>query len=220
MTGLGSGLFCAAVMLVLGFLDQLLFGASPDGVRRAVPAGVPAFTALWVRRGDLLTAPVVVPIAFAVGLVTVAESGKGWEGAADGTFVTRPGHGGLARLAVRRDAGAGSTVIVRRVRLLRRRRRRRPGAYGRVTAGSARGRGSAETGRFSPWPELSRDRGSAGTRRGSARGRDSAHDRAQPTTAQLHPTTEGSARNRQARPEAGSFQPTTGVQPETGRPSP
>ncbi len=28
---------------------------------------VSALTALWVRRGDLLTAPVVVPIAFAAG---------------------------------------------------------------------------------------------------------------------------------------------------------
>src|SRR5690606_41195020 len=34
---------------------------------------VAALTAVWVRRVDLLTAPVVVPIAFAVGLVPLVD---------------------------------------------------------------------------------------------------------------------------------------------------
>lgn len=119
LTGLGSGLFCAAVMLVLGFLDQLLFGASLT-VYGVLFLPVCLLTALWVRKGDLLTAPVVVPIAFAVGLVTVAESGKGVGGRLMGlvtALATEAGwlYGGTLV--------AGSTVIVRRVRLLRRRRR-------------------------------------------------------------------------------------------------
>ncbi|MFB6555122.1 DUF6542 domain-containing protein [Streptomyces sp. NPDC056405] len=118
LTGLGSGLFCAAVMLVLGFLDQLLFGASLT-VYGVLFLPVCLLTALWVRRGDLLTAPVVVPIAFAVGLVTVAESGKGLGGRLMGlvtALATEAGwlYGGTLV--------AGSTVIVRRIRLLRRRR--------------------------------------------------------------------------------------------------
>ncbi|WP_345592226.1 DUF6542 domain-containing protein [Streptomyces marokkonensis] len=117
LTGLGSGLFCAAVMLVLGFLDQLLFGASLT-VYGLLFLPVSLLTALWMRGGDLLTAPVVVPIAFAVGLVTVAEGGEGMEGWLMGlvtTLATEAGwlYGGTLV--------AGSTVIVRRIRLLRRR---------------------------------------------------------------------------------------------------
>ncbi|MFH8977107.1 DUF6542 domain-containing protein [Streptomyces sp. NPDC017890] len=117
LTGLGSGLLCAAVMLVLGFLDRLLFGASLT-VYGVLFLPVSLLTALGVRKGDLLTAPVVVPIAFAVGLVAVAGSGN-----ASGGWLT-----GLVT-ALATEAGwlyggtlvAGSTVIVRRVRLLRHR---------------------------------------------------------------------------------------------------
>ncbi|MDG9694729.1 hypothetical protein QC281_32035 [Streptomyces sp. DH17] len=128
LTGLGSGLFCAAVMLVLGFLDQALFGASLT-VYGVLFLPVCLVTALWVRRGDLLTAPVVVPIAFAVGLVTVAESGMGVGGRLMGlvtALATEAGwlYGGTLV--------AGSTVLVRRVRMLRRRRA--------VAAVAARGR--------------------------------------------------------------------------------
>ncbi|MFE5398044.1 DUF6542 domain-containing protein [Streptomyces sp. NPDC056568] len=124
LTGLGSGLFCAAVMLVLGFLDRVLFGASLT-VYGVLFLPVCLLTALWVRRGDLLTAPVVVPIAFAVGLVTVAESGEGLGGRLMGlvtALATEAGwlYGGTLV--------AGATVLVRRIRLVRRRAaaRRRP----------------------------------------------------------------------------------------------
>ncbi|MFC7995891.1 DUF6542 domain-containing protein [Streptomyces rochei] len=132
LTGLGGGLFCAAVMLVLGFLDQLLFGASLT-VYGVLFLPVCLLTALWVRRGDLLTAPVVVPIAFAVGLLTVAESGEGVDGRLMGlvtALATEAGwlYGGTLV--------AGSTVLVRRVRMLR--RRRAAGAAG--PTGAARSR--------------------------------------------------------------------------------
>ncbi|WP_320785239.1 DUF6542 domain-containing protein, partial [Streptomyces sp. CRN 30] len=126
LTGLGGGLFCAAMMLALGFLDQLLFEAERTvyGVL-FLPACV--LTAVWVRRGDLLTAPIIVPIGFAVGLVTVADGGDGFSGHLAG-YVT----------ALATEAGwlyggtliAGSIVIARRVRLVR----RRAAARGRAPA--------------------------------------------------------------------------------------
>ncbi|MFE1445223.1 DUF6542 domain-containing protein, partial [Streptomyces olivaceoviridis] len=120
LTGLGTGLFCLAAMFLLGWLDQLLFGASPT-VYGVLFLPVCALTALWARDGDVLTAPVVVPIAFAVGLLPVAEGGGGLLGRLMG-LVT-----GLATQAGWLYAGtlaAGVIVLVRRVRWVRRRRRR------------------------------------------------------------------------------------------------
>ncbi|MGW4024186.1 DUF6542 domain-containing protein [Streptomyces sp. NPDC005009] len=79
LTGLGSTLFCGLVMLVLGLLAEALFGAS-GAVYGVLFLPVCALTALWVREGDLLIAPVVVPIAFAVGLVPLADEGGGGTG--------------------------------------------------------------------------------------------------------------------------------------------
>ncbi|MEV6837636.1 DUF6542 domain-containing protein [Streptomyces sp. NPDC051133] len=120
LTGLGTGLFCAAVMLLLGSLDQLMFDGSP-AVYGVLFLPVCVLTALVVREGDLLTAPVVVPIAFAVGLLTVADGGGGSAGRLMG-LVT-----GLATQAGWLYGGtlaAGVIVLVRRVRWIRRRRRR------------------------------------------------------------------------------------------------
>ncbi|MFD5841647.1 DUF6542 domain-containing protein [Streptomyces chartreusis] len=116
LTGLGSGLFCAAVMLVLGYLDSLMSGSLALYSVLFLP--VCALTALWVREGDLLTAPVVVPIAFAVGLLPVAESGGGFSGHLMGlvsALATEAGwlYGGTLI--------AGLVVLVRRVRLVARR---------------------------------------------------------------------------------------------------
>ncbi|MER6079723.1 DUF6542 domain-containing protein [Streptomyces sp. NPDC001833] len=116
LTGLGCGLFCMAAMILLGFLDDLLFGASLTvyGVL-SLPAS--ALTALWVRGGDLLTAPVVVPIAFAVGLPTVADDGGGgFLGSVMGLVTalsTQAGwlYGGTLI--------AGVIVLVRRIRMIR-----------------------------------------------------------------------------------------------------
>jgi hypothetical protein len=118
LTGLGSGLFCAAVMVVLGFLDQVLFGGSLT-VYGVLFLPVCVLTAFWVRRGDLLIAPVVVPISFAVGLSTVADRGDGGVGGRLMGLVT----------ALATEAGwlyggtlvAGSIVLARRIRLVRRR---------------------------------------------------------------------------------------------------
>ncbi|MEV1063270.1 DUF6542 domain-containing protein [Streptomyces sp. NPDC050263] len=77
LTGLGAGLFSAALMFLLGCLDQLLFGASLT-VYSVLFLPACLLTGLWVRGGDLLSAPVVVPIAFAVGLLPVAEGGHGF----------------------------------------------------------------------------------------------------------------------------------------------
>lgn len=76
LTGLGGGLFSGALMFAVGCLDQLLFGASLT-VYSVLFLPVCLLTALWVRGSDLLSAPVVAPIAFAVGLLPVAEGGNG-----------------------------------------------------------------------------------------------------------------------------------------------
>ncbi|MFE9772734.1 DUF6542 domain-containing protein [Streptomyces sp. NPDC005931] len=117
LTGLGSGLFCTAVMFALGCLIALLFGASQTAYG-VLFLPVCVLTAVWVRRGDLLTAPVVVPIAFAVGLVPVADGSEGTSGRLMG-LVT-----GLATQAGWLYAGTlttGAIVIVRRIRMISRR---------------------------------------------------------------------------------------------------
>lgn len=76
LTGLGGGLFSGALMVVVGCLDQVLFGGSLT-VYSVLFLPVCLLTALWVRGADLLSAPVVAPIAFAAGLLPVAESGNG-----------------------------------------------------------------------------------------------------------------------------------------------
>ncbi|MFF4487230.1 DUF6542 domain-containing protein [Streptomyces sp. NPDC001544] len=121
LTGLGGGLFGAAAMFLLGFLDQLLFGASLT-LYGVLFLPVCVLTALWVRGGDLMTAPVVAPIAFAVGLVPVAESSGGMGGRVMGlvtALATQAGwlYGGTLV--------AGVIVLVRRARLVRRRALRR-----------------------------------------------------------------------------------------------
>ncbi|MGW7260904.1 DUF6542 domain-containing protein [Streptomyces sp. NPDC054834] len=115
LTGLGGGLFGGAVMLLLGCLDQLLFGASLT-LYGVLFLPVCVVTALWVRGSDLLTAPVVAPIAFAVGLVPVADSAGGMGGRLMGlvtALATQAGwlYGGTLV--------AGAIVLVRRVRLVR-----------------------------------------------------------------------------------------------------
>ncbi len=101
-------------MLALGLLTGALFGASQT-VYGVLFLPVCALTALWVREGDLLIAPVVVPIAFAVGLVPVADGG--------GTLDRLTGLvTGLATQAGWLYGGtlvAGVIVLVRRVRRVR-----------------------------------------------------------------------------------------------------
>ena len=123
LTGLGGGLFCGAAMFLLGSLDALLFGSSLTAYG-VLFLPVCVLTAVWVRRGDLATAPVVVPIAFAVGLLPIAD-GEGFGSRLMGlvtALATQAGwlYGGTLV--------TGLIVTVRRIRLLNRRRRanRRP----------------------------------------------------------------------------------------------
>lgn len=120
LTGLGGGLFCVAAMVLLGFVDQLLFEGSLT-LYGVLFLPVCVLTALWLRGGDLLTAPVVVPIGFAAGLLPVADGRGGLLGRLMG-LVT-----GLATQAGWLYGGtlvAGTIVLVRRVRWVRSRRRR------------------------------------------------------------------------------------------------
>lgn len=117
LTGLGAGLFCAVAMLLLGFADLLLSGGS-QAVYSVLFLPVCALTAVWVRPGDLLTAPVVVPIGFAVGLLPVVDGDGGFLGRLMGLVTA------LATQALWLYAGtliAGVTTLVRRVALVRRR---------------------------------------------------------------------------------------------------
>jgi hypothetical protein len=123
LTGLGGGLFCGAVMLVLGCLDHLLFDSSLT-VYGVLFLPVCALTALWVRPGDLVAAPVVVPIAFAVGVLTVADGDGGLSERLVGlvtALATQAGwlYGGTLV--------AGVIATVRRLRLMRRRAAQRQG---------------------------------------------------------------------------------------------
>ncbi|MGW0333868.1 DUF6542 domain-containing protein [Streptomyces sp. NPDC003011] len=117
LTGLGGGLFCGTLMFLLGCVDELLFGSSLT-VYGVLFVPVCALTALWIRRGDLVTAPVVVPIAFAVGLLPVADSGGGLGGRLMGLFTA------LATQAGWLYGGtlvAGVIATVRKIRLMSRR---------------------------------------------------------------------------------------------------
>lgn len=85
LTGIGSGLFCAATMFLLACLLWLFFGSSNGSLVAYGVLFVPvsALTAFWVRPVDLVTAPVAVPIAFVAGLPPVsgaaaASAGSSW----------------------------------------------------------------------------------------------------------------------------------------------
>ncbi|UIR20227.1 hypothetical protein LXH13_25735 [Streptomyces spinosirectus] len=117
LTGLGGGLFCGTLMFVLGCLDRMLFEASPT-VYGVLFLPVCLLTALWVRGGDLAAPPVVVPIAYAVGLLPVADGSGGLSGRLMGmatALATQAGwlYGGTLV--------AGVIATVRKVGLMRRR---------------------------------------------------------------------------------------------------
>ncbi|MFE4534221.1 DUF6542 domain-containing protein [Streptomyces scopuliridis] len=123
-TGLGAGLFAAATMLAIAFLDRLLLDGAPL-VYGVLFLLVSAVTALWVRTADLVTAPISVPIAFAVGAYPIAD-GSGGFGAQTMALVTT--------LAVHAGWLYGGTLIagliasVRKVRQMGRRQRARDAA--------------------------------------------------------------------------------------------
>nr|WP_079086621.1 DUF6542 domain-containing protein [Streptomyces silvensis] len=93
LTGLGSGLFAAAVMFLLACLIRLLFGGSlvAYGV---LFLPVSALTALWVRPADLVSAPVAVPIAFAAGMLPICGGSDGFGGQVIGLLTALAMHAG------------------------------------------------------------------------------------------------------------------------------
>ncbi|MFE3185547.1 DUF6542 domain-containing protein [Streptomyces violascens] len=125
LTGLGGGLFAAALMFVLGTLDSLLLDGSPT-VYGVLFLPVSAVTALWVRPIDLVTAPICVPIAFAVGIVPIAGGVGGFGGQAMAVVTALALHAGWLYAGT---LVAGVIATVRKVRMMSRRRRgsKKPG---------------------------------------------------------------------------------------------
>ncbi|MFD3332586.1 DUF6542 domain-containing protein [Streptomyces sp. NPDC058700] len=136
LTGLGAGLFASAVMLTLGFLDRLLLDGSPV-VYGLLFLPVSALTALWVRTADLVTAPIGVPIAFAVGVVPIAGGSGGLGGQAMAVVTALAVHAGWLYGGT---LVAGVIASVRKVREMGRRQHARASA---PAAGEAPGAGAA-----------------------------------------------------------------------------
>ncbi|MFG2147398.1 DUF6542 domain-containing protein [Streptomyces sp. NPDC048696] len=120
LTSLGGGLFAAAVMFLLGCLDWLIFDGSP-AVYGVLFLPVSAVTALWVRPADLVSAPISVPIAFAFGIVPIADGTGGVGGQAMAVVTALALHAGWLYGGT---LVAGVIASVRKVRLMGRRRAR------------------------------------------------------------------------------------------------
>ncbi|RDG40098.1 hypothetical protein DVH02_00095 [Streptomyces corynorhini] len=134
-TGLGAGLFATATMLFFAFLDQLLFDGAPL-VYGLLFLPVSAVTALWVRTADLVTAPIAVPIAFAVGALPIAGGTDGFGGQLMGLVTTLAMHAGWLYGGT---LVAGVIASVRKVRQMGRRQLARDAA----ARGGPPGRGAA-----------------------------------------------------------------------------
>ncbi|MGX1881006.1 DUF6542 domain-containing protein [Streptomyces sp. NPDC055287] len=135
LTGLGSGLFASAVMLVLGCLDRFLFDGSPI-VYGLLFLPVSALTALWVRPADLVTAPIAVPIAFAVGLVPIAGGAAGFGSQIMAVVTALAVHAGWLYGGT---LVAGLIATVRKVRLMTRRRAAHAAAQAAAQRAARRG---------------------------------------------------------------------------------
>jgi hypothetical protein len=103
-------------MFALACLIQLLFGASLV-VYGVLFLPVCVLTAVWVRRADLVTAVVAVPIAFAVGLLPIADSGGGFGGRVMGLVTALAMHAGWLYGGT---LLAGVIVTVRKARMMSR----------------------------------------------------------------------------------------------------
>ncbi|MEU1125283.1 DUF6542 domain-containing protein [Streptomyces sp. NPDC005899] len=119
LTGIGAGLFAAATMFLLACLDRLLLGGS-EFVFGLLFLPVSALTALWVRPADLVTAPIGVPIAFAVGVIPVAGGTGGFGGQAMAVVTALAVHAGWLYGGT---LVAGVIATVRKIRQMRERQR-------------------------------------------------------------------------------------------------
>ncbi|MCG7527894.1 hypothetical protein MHW47_26085 [Streptomyces sp. OfavH-34-F] len=120
LTGIGAGLFAAASMFLLGCLDWLLFDESAV-VFGVLFLPVSALTALWVRPADLVTAPISVPIAFAIGIAPISGGTGGFGGRTMAVVTALAVHAGWLYGGT---LVAGLIATVRKVRLMRARQRR------------------------------------------------------------------------------------------------
>ncbi|MEU0134092.1 DUF6542 domain-containing protein [Streptomyces sp. NPDC006296] len=119
LTGVGAGLFAALAMFLLACLDRLLLGGS-EVVYGVLFLPVSALTALWVRPADLVTAPIIVPIAFAIGVIPVAGGTGGFGGQAMAVVTALAVHAGWLYGGT---LVAGLIASVRKIRLMRERQR-------------------------------------------------------------------------------------------------
>ncbi|MFC9123665.1 DUF6542 domain-containing protein [Streptomyces sp. NPDC057067] len=119
LTGIGAGLFAALTMFLLACVDRVLFGAS-EIVYGVLFLPVSALTALWVRPADLVTAPIIVPIAFAIGVIPVAGGTGGFGGQAMAVVTALAVHAGWLYGGT---LVAGLIASVRKVRQMRERQR-------------------------------------------------------------------------------------------------
>ncbi|MFJ6520250.1 DUF6542 domain-containing protein [Streptomyces filamentosus] len=163
LTGLGAGLFASASMLLVGFLDWLLLDGSPLAFGLLF-LPVSALTALWVRTADLVTAPIAVPIAFAVGVVPIAGGSGGFGGQAMAVVTALAVHAGWLYGGT---LIAGVVASVRKVRDMGRRRRRPVPAGPAGPAGARRPAGAGPGAAPGPGPT-----GPAPARRGPNPARD------------------------------------------------
>ncbi|MFI5768381.1 DUF6542 domain-containing protein [Streptomyces sp. NPDC051658] len=120
LTGIGAGLFAAATMFVLACLDLLVLDGSAV-VFGVLFLPVCALTALWVRPADLVTAPIIVPIAFAIGVIPIAGGTGGFGGQTMAVVTALAVHAGWLYGGT---LIAGLIATVRKVRLMRQRQRR------------------------------------------------------------------------------------------------
>lgn len=122
LTGFGAGLLAALAMVTTGCLDALLLSGSP-AVYGVLFLLVSAVCGLWVRPADLAMAPVVVPIAFLLGLVPINDGEQGVASQAMGVFTSLSLHAGWLYAGT---LVAGLIVLVRQAAQVNRRRARRP----------------------------------------------------------------------------------------------
>lgn len=156
LTGLGVGLFAVAAMLVSAGLSWLLFDGSLL-LYGLLFLPVSALTALWVRPADLVTPPIAVPPAFALGLLPLAE-GEGFAAHAMGLLTSLALHAGWLYGGT---LIAGAIAAVRKLRELReakaRREARGPAVRRPARAQRADGARTPRSAAARPAPGRSRD---------------------------------------------------------------
>lgn len=176
LTALGSGLATLAAMALLGGAVRLLLDASP-GAYGVCFVIVGLASALWVRPADQFTAPVVAPIAYAVGLVLLT-GGSGGSGLGERAMTVVTALAVEAGWVYGGTAATALVAVVRRAVLAARRRRARQERPTRRadTAGPGRGDGTGERGTLRQGDRAARGR-TPGPRTPGARSRTSRSQR-------------------------------------------